>query len=96
MNPLSNPMFIKGVSSFGYSVLIDKFVFKNESMTQNATFGAAVAGGLLIGQSVGQYIPAILPDQQGLYQGKLISQRVVEVSLGVTSGYLINTYLLNN
>ena len=87
-NPLTNPLFIKGTSSFAYSFLIDKFVFKNESLSQNAIFGAGVTSGLLIGQALGAYIPEILPDQAGLYQGKLVSQRVVEISVGATTGCL--------
>ena len=95
-NPLNNPMFIKGVSSFGYSFLLDKFLFKNEDMKQNAIFSAATSTGLLVGQALGANIPAILPDQQGLYQGKLVSQRVVEVSVGATTGYLLNSYVFAN
>ena len=47
-NPLTNPLFLKGTSSFAYSFLIDKFVFKNESLSQNAIFGAGVTSGLII------------------------------------------------
>ena len=60
-SPLSNPLFLKGTSSFAYSFLIDKFVFKNESLSQNAIFGAGVTSGLLIGQALGAYIPSALP-----------------------------------
>ena len=95
-SPLSNPLFLKGTSSFAYSFLIDKFVFKNDSLSQNAIFGAGVTSGLLIGQSLGAYIPEILPDQAGLYSGKLVSQRVVEISVGATTGYIINSYVFKN
>ena len=95
-NPLTNPLFLKGTSSFAYSFLIDKFVFKNDSLSQNAIFGAGVTSGLLIGQSLGAYIPEILPDQAGLYSGKLVSQRVVEISVGATTGYIINAYVFKN
>ena len=95
-SPLSNPLFLKGTSSFAYSFLIDKFVFKNNSLSQNAIFGAGVTSGLLIGQSLGAYIPEIVPDQAGLYQGKLVSQRIVEISVGSTTGYIINAYVFKN
>ena len=97
-SPLSNPLVLKGASSFAYSFLFDKFLFKNEDMKQNAIFSAATTGGLLLGQVLGNSLPpmGILPDQQGLYTGKLLSQRVIEVSVGVTSGYLINSYVFAN
>ena len=97
-NPLNNPMFIKGISAFGYSFLIDKFVFQNEDMTQNATFSAAVAGGIIAGQVAAKTIvtSGLLPDQEGLYNGKLLSMRMVELTVGATSGFLINSYVLNN
>ena len=97
-NPLNNPLVIKGISAFGYSFLIDKFVFQNEDMKQNLTFSAAVAAGVLVGQTLSKTIvtSGLLPDQEGLYNGKLLSQRIIELTSGVASGYLINSYVFNN
>ena len=67
-------------------------------MKQNAIFSAAVSGGVISGQLLGTTIitSGFIPDQQGLYNGKLLSQRIIELSVGATSGYLINAYVLNN
>ena len=93
---LQNPKLIKGASAFAISSVADRLILKNDNMMQNATFGAAVAGGIIGGQILGDQIPAMLPDSAGLYQGKLVVQRVVEIGTGSVAAYLLNSVVFKN
>lgn len=95
-NPLSNPLFVKGVSAFALSIAIDKYYFQNDDMKSNAMYAAATTAGILLGSKLGEQIPAIIGDSAGLYTGKLVSQRVVEIATGGIAAYAINSYAFKN
>ena len=95
-NMFTNPKFVKAASSFGIAFAIDNLYFQNKDLTQNAMFGAAASAGIVVGSMIGDKVPALLPDSQGLYSGKLISTRLIELTSGIASGYAINKFVLGN
>jgi len=98
-NPLSNPIFLKGASSFAFSVALDRLYFQNSDLNSNLYFATAITGGIVLGQAVGKALdlPSIVPNSEsGMYSGKLVSQRAVELSTTVASAYIANKYLLKN
>ena len=98
-SPLTNPIFLKGAASFGLSIAVDRLYFLNSDLNSNLYFASAITGGIVLGQSLGKAIdfPSIVPNSEsGLYSGKLVSQRAIELSTTVASGYLANKYLLKN
>ena len=97
-NPLNNPTMIKGASAFAFALAADKFVFGNENLYQSATFAGAVTVGIVGGEIIAQkaVTSGMLPDSAGLYEGKLLSQRLLELTIGVGAGYLVNTFVLKN
>ena len=97
-NPMLTPTLIKSAAVFGLSVAVDKFIFKNDNMTQSAIYAAANTASLIGGEMIAQkaITSGFMPDQAGLYTGKLISQRLLEVSTGVAGGYILNRFVLKN
>ena len=97
-NPLNNPMLLKGASAFALSLAVDKFVFGNENLSQSAMFAGAVTVGIVGGQMVAEkaITTGLIPDSAGLYEGKLLSQRLLELTIGVGAGYAVNAFVLKN
>ena len=87
---------VKGASAFAISFAIDNLFFKNSDLKQNAMFASATTIGIIGGGLIGSKIPEFLPDSQGLYNGKLLSQRIIELTTGVTTSYCVNKFILNN
>ena len=97
-NPLNNPMLLKGGTAFALSLAVDKFVFGNENLQQSAMFAAAVTVGIVGGQIVAEkaITTGLIPDSAGLYEGKLLSQRLLELTISVGAGYAVNALVLKN
>ena len=95
-NMFTNPKFVKAASSFGIAFAIDNLYFNNKDLQQNAMFAGAASAGIVVGSMIGDKVPALLPDSQELYSGKLISTRLVELTTGIASGYAINKFVLGN
>ena len=97
-NPLTNPTLIKGASSFAFAVAMDKFVLGNTDLNQSLMFAGATTAGIVVGEmiAVKAITSGLLPDSAGLYQGKLVSQRLLELTVGIGSGYALNSFVLKN
>ena len=97
-NALTNPVLIKGASAFALSLATDKFVFGNDNLSQSTMFAGAVTAGIVGGQLIAEkaITTGMLPDSAGLYEGKLVSQRLLELAVGVGAGYAVNAFVLKN
>ena len=97
-NPLNNPVLIKAGAAFTLSLATDKFVFGNDNLSQSAMFAGAVTAGIASGQLIAEnaITTGMLPDSAGLYEGKLVSQRLLELAVGVGVGYAVNAFVLKN
>ena len=97
-NPLNNPILIKGASAFVYAMLADKFLLNNTNLQSSAMFAGATTAGIIAGQIIAEksVTSGILPDSAGLYEGKLVSQRLLELTLGIGASYGINMFVLKN
>jgi hypothetical protein len=95
MSSYISPLLIKPVVSGISAMLLDKYLLKIESTTRNAYFGASVAVGTALGDYVGTFAPAILPDTQ-LFAGKTISTRLTEILVGSGTAYSVNRFILSN
>jgi hypothetical protein len=97
-NPLNNPVMIKSLAAFGLALAGDKFVMGNDNLQSSAIFAASVTGGIIGGQLIAEkaITSGLLPDSAGLYEGKLISQRLLELTIGVAAGYFANSIILKN
>lgn len=92
----NNHVMYKAFSSLVIGTLADKYILKNDNMTQNLSFGVSTAIGITGGKFVGQMLPAIVPTMTGYYDGKTLLTRTSEIAIGAGSGYAINKYLLKN
>jgi hypothetical protein len=95
-NMFTNPVAVKAGSAFAIAFAIDNLYFQNKDLQQNAMFAGAASAGIVVGSMIGDKVPAFLPDSAGLYQGKLVTQRILELSTGIASGYAINKFVLGN
>ena len=82
----TNPVIIKGVASAILAGAIDKFYFKEQNMTHNASFALSTALGITIGSAIGKTIPSVIEDST-FYNGKTIAQRSSEVLFGSAISY---------
>lgn len=87
---------VKGASAVAISVLLEKFVNGNNDYMSTAKFGLATSAGILAGQLVSSSIPSFIPSVKGVYDGKSLLERVVEIGAGAGSGHVFNTYLFKN
>ena len=87
---LSKPVIAGVVAS-----LLDRYWLKIPDTKQNAIFGISVALGTAGGDYIGDFAPAILGDTQ-LYSGKVLSQRLTEITFGAGTGYVLNRFILKN
>jgi hypothetical protein len=77
---------------------LDKFYLNEKVVTRSLYFGAAVA----VGNYSAEYIAPlvnILPIptiNKGLYDGKTLMDRIVEVGASSATAYILNKYLLRN
>ena len=97
-NPLNNPVLIKGASAFGYAMLADKFILGNTNLQSSAMFAGATSAGIIAGEIISNKVvtSGILPDSNGLHEGKMVSQRLLELTIGVGASYGINMFVLKN
>ena len=87
--------YIKPLFGAASAILLDKYFMKQNDMNRSLYFGIAVGAGLYAAQLVTPAIPAIIPTAT-LSNGKTIQDRVIEVSGGSASAYLINSFVLKN
>ena len=97
-NPLNNPVMIKSLAAFGLALAGDKFLMQNDNLQSSAIFAGAVSGGIIGGQLIAEkaITSGLIGDSNGLYEGKLVSQRLLELTIGVGAGYFANSVILKN
>ena len=88
--------FVKPCIGAGVAVLADRFIFNNADVNSNAAFGGAVAIGLYASAMISPNIPKFLPDMGSLANGKLLQDRVTEISISSGSAYVINRFVMKN
>ncbi len=94
MDTMMKPMVAGAVA-----VLLDRNVIGESDMTRNAYFGAAVAVGIYASQFVtplADMLPGLPSLNDGIYEAKTLTKRIVEVSSGSASAYFLNKYVLMN
>ena len=89
-NTLLKPMIADAVV-----VALDKFVMKNENMTESLYFGFAGAAGIYAGGMVAKLLPLPLPSGD-YFSGKTVELRLAEIGTGAGFGYVINSQFLKN
>jgi len=91
-NSYLRPLAVGSVAAF-----LDRFYIGEESMTRNALFGVAVAGGVYASEMV---TPSIMPNvpsiNETLYNGKTMATRGTEIVVASGSAFALNKYLLMN
>ena len=92
-----SPMITKPIIAGIACAMMDKLILKKDNMMSNATFGASVAFGTLIGDGLGGALSSVFPDTN-LYiiGGKTLAQRATEITVGAGTAYAINMYVLEN
>ena len=91
----TNTDFIKPLVGAATVMAIDKFIFKNNNMTQTLYFGAAVGAGLYGATIINPLMPVLIPAAT-LSNGKTIEDRTVEIAAGAIGSYALNRYVLKN
>lgn len=96
-NMFTNQAAVKGGTALILGGLADRYFYGNDNMQSNAMFGAATAAGITIGGLIGNQLQSnFIPDSPGLYSGKLLSTRLIEVTSGIASTYVLNKFVLKN
>ena len=89
----------KPIIAGGLCVIADHYVMGVSDWQSNLKFGAAVAGGTAVIGTVSNQILDALPNMggmSGVYNGKTIVQRVLEIGGGSVGAYLVNRFVFNN
>ena len=95
---LSNPSIMKGGFAFVISSALDRYVMGQENIESNITFGLVTGASVLIGSYVSsmESINFLGTAHNGYYNNKTVAHRLVEIGVGSTVAYSINSYLLHN
>ena len=88
--------FVKPAVGAVVAILGDKYILNNSNMNSNAVFGASVAIGLYTSAMISPNIPKFIPDLGTLANGKLLQDRVTEISISGGSAYVINRFVMQN
>ena len=99
MSLLSNEALVKASIASAVSISVDKLYFKSTSMKNTLLLGACVGGASYISSVVLK--KNILPSlgtsyDTTLYSAKTIEARLLEMGLGISGAYTINTVILKN
>ena len=91
----NSDFIVKPVATALSAFVIDQFVFKETDSNKSISIAAASRIGASTGMMVGSVLPSL---NLGTYfgNGKGLSQRIAEISLGTGASYVINTMILKN
>ena len=93
----SGNTYIKPAISGIATVVLDKFMLKNNNMLSSAYFGASVAASLYIVALIQPQIPNIFPDIAAIgAKGQTLSNRVAEIMLSTAGSYGVNKLVFKN
>ena len=96
---LSNPAIMKGAFAAVIASALDRYWMGIDDFESNITFGAVTGGSVLIGTWASSMVHTSLLGTggvTGMYSDKTVSERLVEIGVGSTAAYYINTYGLKN
>lgn len=88
---MSSPL-IKSVATSGFVFLGEKYLLGNENLMNKVKYSAAIGASVYVSGLVSSGVLGT-PDEPvagQFYSMKTVQQRVIELSLGVGSGYLVN------
>ena len=89
--------YVKPVAGAITAVVLDKMVLMQPNMQSSLYFGGAVGAGLLLVSMFDTKIPSFLPDIPAIgATGETLSKRVLEITAGAGSAYVINRYVIKN
>ena len=93
--PLLSDTYLKPLATAGVAVLLDRMVLKQTDMKKNLTFGLSVGAGVSIGAMLAKNLP--IPDSPSSFgNGKQIASRLLEVTSGSGTAYVVNRYIMKN
>jgi len=96
---LSNPAIMKAGFAVVIASALDRYWMGVDDLECNVTFGAVTGGSVLIGTWASSMVHTSLLGSggvTGMYSDKTVSERLVEIGVGSTAAYYINTYGLKN
>lgn len=94
-SPLLSDTYFKPLATAGVAILLDRMVLKQTDMKKNLTFGLSVGAGVGIGAMVAKNLP--IPDSPSTFgNGKQIASRLLEVTSGAGTAYVVNRYIMKN
>ena len=93
---MSSTDFVKPAIGAVVAILGDKYILNNQNMNSNAVFGASVGIGIYASGLISPNIPKFIPDLGTMANGKLIQDRITEISLSGGSSYVINRFVMQN
>ena len=96
---MMSPMVVKtGVAAVAGAAL-DRFICNEQNAMQNVYFGVSVGAGIGLGSYLASVIPdtnLIADDPSGMWKGKSVISRVLEVGSGTASAFIISKYMIKN
>jgi hypothetical protein len=94
-SPLISESLVKPLASAGVAVLLDRIVLKQTDLKKNISFGLAVGAGISIGSMTAKVLP--IPDSPSSFgNGKQIASRLIEITSGCGSAYVVNRFIMKN
>lgn len=93
--PLLSERYFKPLVSAGVAVILDRVVLKQTDIKKNISFGLSVGAGIGLGAVVANALP--IPDSPSSFgNGKQIASRLIEVTSGSGSAYVVNRFVMKN
>jgi hypothetical protein len=93
-NLICKPLVVAGLIAVS-----EKYVFGVNDMSSTGMYAAAVGASVLASGVLGKMVIGDvdnLSSGSDMYNMKTVSQRVVELSMGVGASYALNTYVIKN
>ena len=88
---------VKPIAAGAIASALELYLMKNTNLTSVGYFGLAVAGGVCVASAAGQGISPFFPTHTPIGAlGKNLEARIVEITFGSASAYLVNAYILKN
>jgi hypothetical protein len=93
----SNNGFLKPLCVSGVAIALDQFGMKETSLQRSLIFGGLVGAGSYVSVMVAPSITPSLPSLNAeMYNGKIVGERIVELTITASGVYAVNKYLLKN
>ena len=97
MSSTNSDMLIKPMATAAVAVALDQFILKESNMQKSIYLGVASGIGAGAGSFVSTYLPGLNFGNETYFgNGKGLSQRLAEITIGTAASYGINTFVLKN